>query len=158
MSRKGLENERKRNGTWPDIDVYTCIIYMHTHVYTCTHPATWLRNLLVRNSASQTQFLIFTFEALPNRGNSLSPLGLTNSKNMDPRAFRVEKHGSARFSGRKTWIRALFGSKNMDPRVFRIEKHGSARFSDRGGYPVFPVVVCWAPREKVLFAGSVKKS
>ena len=45
---------------------------------------------------------------------------------MDPRAFRIEKHGSARFSGRKTWIRALFGSKNIDPRDFRVEKHGSA--------------------------------
>ena len=41
------------------------------------------------------------------------------------------KHGSARFSGRKTWIRALFGSKNMDPRTFRVEKHGSAHFSGR---------------------------
>jgi len=37
---------------------------------------------------------------------------------MDPRVFRVEKHGSARFSGR-TWIRTFFGPKNMDPRVFR---------------------------------------
>ena len=51
------------------------------------------------------------------------------SKNMDPRGFPVEKHGSARFSGGKTWIRAFFWWKNMDPRVFRVEKHGSARSS-----------------------------
>ena len=50
---------------------------------------------------------------------------------MDPRTFRVEKHGSARFSDRKTWIRTLFGSKNMDPRTFWVEKHGSAHFSGR---------------------------
>ena len=47
----------------------------------------------------------------------------------DPRAFLVEQHGSARFSGRKTWIRALFRSKSMDPHDFQVEKHGSARFS-----------------------------
>ena len=46
-------------------------------------------------------------------------------------ASLFENHGSARFSGRKTWIRAFFGSKNMDPRVFLVEKNGSARFSDR---------------------------
>ena len=41
------------------------------------------------------------------------------------------KDESARFSGRKPWIRALFGSKKMVPRTFRIEKHGSARFLGR---------------------------
>ena len=32
---------------------------------------------------------------------------------MDPRVFRVENHGSSRFSGRKTWIRTFV----------RVEKH-----------------------------------
>ena len=46
-------------------------------------------------------------------------------------AFLSEKHGSARFSGRKTWMCAFFYLKNMDLHVFRVGKHGSARFSVR---------------------------
>ena len=59
------------------------------------------------------------------------------SKNMDLHVLGVEKHGSARFSGRKTWIHAFSGSKNMDPRVFRVEQFESARF--RGCSGVIPV-------------------
>ena len=44
---------------------------------------------------------------------------LFGSKNMDPHTFRVDKHGSARFSGQKTCIRARLGSKNMDSRPRR---------------------------------------
>ena len=74
----------------------------------------------------------------PSRGSKGPSWGSKGPKNHHfglilgvARVFRVEKHGSARFSDRKTWIRAFFGSKNMDPRVFRVVKHGSARFSGR---------------------------
>ena len=49
---------------------------------------------------------------------------------LDPRAFRIEKRGSARILGRKAWIRSHFGSKNVDPRAFWVEKHGSARINN----------------------------
>ena len=77
-------------------------------------------------------------------------IGFFGTRNMDPRSFRDEEYGSARFFVRKAWIRALFGSTNMDPRVFRVGRFESARFKGCSG-----VITGWIrPVRRQFGAGS----